>query len=212
VKIADFGLPKARAAAGEFAAPELLGTGAAPEGDPRSDLYSLGRVFYFLLTGRSGREAMPLVQLRPDVPPSVAAIVHRLLATNPADRFASATELLSHLGAAHVPVVFSPEGMVNFDLPYPAYGHDTGYLTGRISPPAPRAADPSPWAEITATSQHAGDTVPLERDETPEPLPRKPKAPGHGEPVPLWMTATLLVGIVTLSLMGIGAVVRMLAQ
>lgn len=206
VKIADFGLPKTSAGCA-FAAPELSTRSA----DHRSDLYSLGRVFYFLLTGRSGGEAIPLAQLRPDVPPAVAAIVHRLLAPNPNDRLASATELLEHLGAACVPMAIPFEGAVNFDLPVaPAY--DGGYLTGQVPQPGARAAtDTSPWAEITSATEVAGDAVSNNPDHTPTP-PHRLRLPGHGEPVPVWMVAFFFVCFVLLSMMGIGFVVRALAK
>lgn len=213
VKIADFGLPKA-SAEGEFAAPEVL-SGRARRADHRADLYSLGRVFYFLLTGRAGRETPPLGQLRPDVPPAVTAIVQRLLAANPNDRFASATELLQHLGAACVPVALPVDGAVNFDMPvYPAYpAYEGGYLTGRVPQPVARtvAADTSPWAEITSATEAAGDAVPRDPSDTPAP-PHKLRLPGHGEPMPVWMVAFFFVCFVLLSLMGIAFVVRALAK
>ena len=205
VKIAGFGLPKG-AAASEFAAPEL-----SEKPDHRADLYSLGRVFHFLLTGRVGREVLPLAQLRPDVPPDVAAIVHQLLARSPTDRFASAAVLLARLDSACVPVATAADGAVNFDLPlYPPYpNHDSGFLTGRTPQPA------SPWAEITGASE-PGDTLPLGPGHTPTPTPYRAKPrraeTRRGNAVPLWMTAALLVGVVLLSLMGIGAVVKALAK
>src|SRR6185312_15979620 len=82
VKIADFGLPKTSQGPTDFAAPELAG--AATPADHRADLYSLGGVFYFLLTGRPpGAHPVPVGQVRPDVPADVAAAVHRLLAKHP---------------------------------------------------------------------------------------------------------------------------------
>ncbi len=72
--------------------------------DIRSDLYSLGCTFYWLLTGdvpfpggntlekllRHSTEApAPVNQRRPDVPAAVAEIVHRLLAKSPAQRYAT---------------------------------------------------------------------------------------------------------------------------
>ena len=240
VKIADFGLPKTSPGASEFAAPELLGphaksagaagcagstTGAASAAerggaptrpaDHRSDLYSLGRVFYFMLTGRAGRETLPIVQLRPDVPSEVAAVVHRLLAPNPDDRFASATELLLQLDAACVPLAIPMEGEagVNFDLPLPPVqpGRGSGYLTGR-QPQSAETPSADTWAQITAATESASNTVPVNSDETPVPQPRKPVLPGHGEPVPLWMTAALVVGVVLLCLLGIGVAVKILAK
>jgi serine/threonine-protein kinase len=236
VKIADFGIPKAAALAGtsHFAAPEARGAGPV---DGRADLYSLGCVFYFLLTGHPpGAFPVPIGQFRTDVPPEVGAIVHRLLAPHPAMRFTSAAELLIHLDAACVPVAI-PLDEVTFDLPaYPMpTGPDSGYLTGRMPQPVPYptptsgihpqprsgpipvpapiplpAPEPSPWAQLT--DEASAETRPLELDETPPPVPHKPKAPGHGEPVPLWMTATLLVSAVLLCMMGIGVAVKLLVK
>jgi len=246
VKIADFGIPKERAGAStnEFAAPEARGGAAV---DSRSDLYSLGCVFYFLLTGRTpGAAAVPITQLRRDVPPEVGAIVHRLLAPHPAARFTSAAELLIELDAACVPVAIPVDDAVNFELPaYP--GQDSGYLTGRCAPPdeaypppvfatgsgpipypqpqaqaqpqpapgtfaVPSEPEPSPWAQLTnEADESAEDTHPVECDATPTPIPFKPNKP-HREAVPVWMTVTLLVGIVLLCLMGIGVVVKLMVK
>jgi serine/threonine-protein kinase len=212
VKIADFGLPKS-AGACEFAAPEAA---AAPDrADHRADLYSLGRVFHFLLTAHGGREVLPLAQLRPDVPPEVCAIVHRLMAHNPADRFASAAELMAHLDAAFVPVASAAEGLVNFDLPaYPLHpGQDSGFLTGRQTLPVFQS---SPWAEITGRAEAATDTLPLNLERTPAPppyrSPRRARRAAGGDAMPFWMTATMMASAVLLSLMGIGAVVKAMVK
>jgi serine/threonine protein kinase len=70
--------------------------------DARSDLYSLGCTFYFLLAGRppfpGGSTLEKLLHhqmdapahiqlLRPEVPNAVAAVLHKLLAKRPEDRF-----------------------------------------------------------------------------------------------------------------------------
>jgi serine/threonine-protein kinase len=80
--------------------------------DIRSDLYSLGCTFYYLLTGqvpfpggstleklvRHGtEEPRPVVELRGDVPQAVAAIVRRLMAKQPAERFQTPAELVAAL-------------------------------------------------------------------------------------------------------------------
>ncbi len=226
VKITDFGVPKDGTDPTAYSAPERFEATAAPA-DPRADLYALGGVFYFLLTGRppEGDRTVPLRQLRPNVPPEVAAIVHRALARAPACRFESAQELLLDLDAVCVPVAVPLDGAVDFDapspLPYPS--QDTGYLTGRnaiptdVAYPLPGSgtyslADtiPSPWEQIT--NESAGDTIPLEHDATPTPRTLKRPKAGRGEPVPLWMTASLLVGIVLVSLMSIGALAKMLLK
>lgn len=150
--------------------------------------------------------------------PEVAAIVQRLLAKHPAARFASAAELLAHLDAACVPVAI-PVGSVDFNLPAGPYAPDSGYLTGRYADPSPGSgnhapldsggfvvpvAEPSPWAQLTDESP--SDTVATEVTAPPH------KAAGRSEPVPLWMTATLLVGAVVLCMTGIGAVVKLMVK
>jgi serine/threonine-protein kinase len=117
VKVADFGLARARGQSQNLtAAGVTLGTPLymSPEQiqglqvDSRSDLYSLGATAYHMLSGRppfSGETALALAmqhlqaeppslkQLRPDLPDSLVAIVHRLMKKNPDERFASAAEL-----------------------------------------------------------------------------------------------------------------------
>jgi serine/threonine protein kinase len=83
--------------------------------DIRSDLYSLGCVFYFALTGRPPfqgatpvevvtqhfeREPEPLANLRPDVPPEIAEIVRRLLAKKPERRFQTPVDFIESLNLA----------------------------------------------------------------------------------------------------------------
>jgi serine/threonine protein kinase len=77
--------------------------------DARSDLYSLGATVYHLVAGRppfAGSSALavvmahmreplePLAAVRPDLPVGLCAIVDRLLAKDPADRFPSPQDLL----------------------------------------------------------------------------------------------------------------------
>lgn len=99
----------------------ILGTAdyVAPEqaldsvnADARSDIYSLGMTFYFLLAGRSPyqdgslsqklmwhqiSEPTPITELRPDLPKKLAAIIHRMLAKDPNERYQSPAEVLEAL-------------------------------------------------------------------------------------------------------------------
>jgi serine/threonine-protein kinase len=95
----------------DFMSPEQA-NGAASL-DARSDLYSLGAVAYFLLTGRppfSGRPVLqtlyahlhepprPPADQRPDVPADLEAVVLRCLAKDPGQRFPDAASLEHALG------------------------------------------------------------------------------------------------------------------
>jgi serine/threonine-protein kinase len=115
-KLLDFGLvrfDRPRFGRGELTAEgSIAGTPAylSPEQaagdvklDARSDIYSLGALAYFLLTGEppfAGRSSVrmiaahlhepptPLTEKRPTVPVDVSAVVMRCLAKQPAERFA----------------------------------------------------------------------------------------------------------------------------
>ena len=108
-----------------YMAPEQSGGG--PDLDQRADIYSVGVLGYELLAGRrpfaaasiqellvahSVETPVPLEQLRPAVPPALAAIVMRCLEKRPADRFGSAAELHEALDRLLVsaPPVAGPHG------------------------------------------------------------------------------------------------------
>src|SRR5262245_796295 len=80
--------------------------------DIRSDLYSLGCTFYYLLTGdvpfpggttlekllrHGSEEAKPVHLVRPDVSPQVSGMVAKLMAKRPEDRYQTPAELAQAL-------------------------------------------------------------------------------------------------------------------
>ncbi len=123
VKVADFGI--ARAASATIVADAartacVLGTAnyVSPEQamgepvDPRSDLYSLGVVLYEMLTGEVPYEAATPVAVAmkhvseppraprdvdPEVPEGINAVVAKLLAKKPEDRYGDAADLAEDL-------------------------------------------------------------------------------------------------------------------
>jgi serine/threonine-protein kinase len=127
VKVLDLGLARFEAGAANDGAGRLTGSGAvigtpdflAPEQtvnahgvDARADLYSLGCSLYFLLTGEVPFPGGMLIhkvvahqmhqpeaveKLRPDTPREVAAIIRKLMAKNPEERFQSAAEVITAL-------------------------------------------------------------------------------------------------------------------
>jgi len=83
------------------------------EPDERSDIYSLGAVAYYMLTGHPPFEGdraikiilshahdvvVPPTRLRADLPPDIEQIILRCLAKNPAERYGSAAALREALG------------------------------------------------------------------------------------------------------------------
>jgi hypothetical protein len=125
VKIMDFGIAKAMGAESN-----LTGQGIAvgsmgymsPEqisGDPidaRSDVFSFGVLAYELFSFRQPfrndnlfrllemivkEEAYPLIDLVPDLPPGIAAVVEKAMAKRRDDRYASMADLRRELNDAH---------------------------------------------------------------------------------------------------------------
>jgi serine/threonine protein kinase/formylglycine-generating enzyme required for sulfatase activity len=127
VKILDMGLARVARPDSDEASTTLTKEGAvmgsldyiAPEQamdshtvDNRADLYSLGCTFYLLLTGKVPfpggdalaklmkhklEEPVPVEKLRPDVPPGLAAIVRKLMAKQPEERYQTPAEVAEAL-------------------------------------------------------------------------------------------------------------------
>jgi eukaryotic-like serine/threonine-protein kinase len=150
VKVLDFGIARALrwtpltdtpAVQGtvEYMAPEYVrGEGA----DPRSDLYSLGAVLYELTTGKppfTGDSPLQIAYrhleeapappdaVRQEVPPALSAIIVRLLAKHPGERYRRAEELAADLAGLR-------EGRPAATSPLPR-GHTSVLRHGSSAPP-----------------------------------------------------------------------------
>ena len=100
----------------DYASPEQLGNAASA--DRRSDLYSIGCTLYFTLAGRPPFEGgdvvnkifkqrmedpAPLEQVARGVPTAFAAIVRKLMAKDPGDRYQNCEELPRRPGSLDQP-------------------------------------------------------------------------------------------------------------
>jgi len=121
IKVADFGIARAVESTTISHPGDILGSvkymspeqAAGERVGPESDLYSLGVILYEMLTGRvpldattpadvtaehAGWPPSPPSELNHEVPEGMDAIVMRLLATDPGDRYGSADELIEQIG------------------------------------------------------------------------------------------------------------------
>lgn len=181
VKIADFGIALATrdlsrklTSTGEFVgtpgylSPEVC---LARNIDQRSDIFSLGIVMFEMLTGKSPfsdesplglmlevvkAEIPDIRQLNGEADQQTAAILARMVAKEPADRFASCHDLAAAL-QAH-PLV-AKGGTVKLAAPAPAPA-DGATMVGAPTPAAaPRKVTPPPLVRSSDTAS-AGDNAP----------------------------------------------------
>jgi serine/threonine protein kinase len=157
----------------DYIAPEQADD--ASKATPRSDIYSLGCTLYSVLTGRPPfpggtnkekihrqrtEEPPPLEQLNPSVPAAFAAVVRRMMAKDPAQRYPSAAaveeELMRWAEAESV-------------LPLDAPGDDT------YAEAVARLETAEPSAEVVAEAIVGDDGVeaPLEVPPSPSPVPAR---------------------------------------
>lgn len=227
VKMLDFGL--ALVNAGESGDNELavgttntvLGTPdyVSPEQardqydvDGRSDLYSLGCTFYYLLTGaapftggsgieklmRHGSEPpIPVRSKRPDVPEAVATIVHKLLEKDPKQRYQTAGALAVDLAA----VVGKKADWSAPTRSRPKARPDSGNSAA--------SSGDDPWENVELDDQPSASTVPTAAMSTRETLaPRRLRQRARKKRIwPFVLIAILLAfGVVT----GVGLAVKYL--
>jgi serine/threonine protein kinase len=175
VKILGFGL--AQLAAGEEGGSDPADPSAltaklyrAPEaakgsGDRAGDVYSLGAILCFLLTGKAPADgsasADQITTAAPNTPASLVDLCRQLLAANPADRPATEEALLAAIDAAQ-----------------PAAGAPT-----QAAPPPAKASAPPPKASKTAPPLPTAKPLPGSEPVAKAPPP-KAKKPPVAKPLP----------------------------
>ncbi|MBC7303729.1 MAG: Stk1 family PASTA domain-containing Ser/Thr kinase [Nocardia sp.] len=228
VKIADFGLVRAVAAANTTSASVILGTAAylSPEqvttgtADARSDVYSFGVLIFELLTGRvpfSGDNSLSVAYQRVEndvpapsqfiggVPPEMDALVAKATSRDPAQRFADANEMAARLQSIAMELNLPP-----YRVPAPrdsAEHLSETYQTGAAHHPGERPHTPHPVAPYHAPAPEPHHTrvvtAARPRQEAYSPVPA---ANAFGGDNHARRTGVMWVGIVTALtlLVGIG--------
>jgi serine/threonine protein kinase len=163
--------------------------------DIRADIYSLGATFYTLLTGRTpfgegtvaqkllwhqSRHPRPVRELRVDVPVELDALIRKMMAKDPADRYATPAEVAEAL----VPFTQTPIGPPpEAEMPRlsPAATGRVGCETGESD--ATAVSRPETPRAVKGTGSSGSDDVSFGRPPTrPMPAPTSaPSAPGAGQ-------------------------------
>lgn len=148
--------------------------------DIRADIYSLGATMYFMLTGNppfvegtvtqkliwhQQKEPKPVSEFRSDVPAAILAILHKMMAKDPNNRFQVPSELADALWE-HVQTPIPPPPDVEMPKLSPAA---MGVVGGLPAPaPLPKAAGPTTPPPVRAVVS-AEPTV-VHRPATPAPI------------------------------------------
>jgi serine/threonine-protein kinase len=145
----------------EFVAPEL---NANPTPTVAADLFALGGVLHFLLTGRPPHPAAPPHTLRPDLPAPLLAFVTTLLNANPARRPSTASEVANTLTA----FASHSSTLIDFALPSrepPSVGTlSTGTASGLSLPlgiPLSATPPPSPQSPFADLGNDSTENTPV---------------------------------------------------
>jgi serine/threonine protein kinase len=151
--------------------------------DIRADIYSLGATCYFVLTGctpftegtvaqkliwHQTRQPKPIRQIRPEVPEGLTAIVEKMMAKNPADRYQSPSDVTAALAPWTQTSIPPPPEKEMPRLSPAAMGGDSTISQVTMTPtPAPApAARPAPAPARPAAV-------------APTPMPQPPAVPSR---------------------------------
>ncbi|HXG10002.1 MAG TPA: protein kinase [Gemmataceae bacterium] len=164
--------------------------------DIRADIYSLGATFYFLLTGRTPftegtvaqkliwhqtRQPKPIRSIRPEVPEGVVAIVEKMMAKDPNQRYQTPLEVVEALTPwTQTPIPPPPESEMP-RLSLAAMGGVAEQTPPASGPAAPGPASPAPrksWSPPPGGSGARPLTDPTtKRTGSPGPTGQPPREP-----------------------------------
>ncbi len=230
--LSDFGIARLSESGATLTGSNILGTPAymSPEQvqgekdlDGRSDLYSLGVIFYQMLLGYTPYQATTpakvmmmhilepvpnLFDVRPDTPAAISLWLEKALAKNPEDRFATASEMAVALQAAAQDQIHPTLQGVK-----PATAAAATQTTARSPMLQPAGA-----TMVTSGAQRMAGTSPLTPAYPATPVPQTaPKKKARWLPISLGVVAVLgcvIVGgaLALLGLNGTGPLAMFIGQ
>ncbi|MBI5116345.1 protein kinase [Candidatus Poribacteria bacterium] len=221
VKVTDFGLAlqerttRLTVEGGIVGTPEYMSPeqAAGETATPRSDIYSLGVVFYELLTGKVPFEAeSPLMlinkiqnsepewprSINPDIPAEVERIIQTMMAKNTRDRYGSCQEVIQDIRCfkAGQPILARPKRRYHIRAVVTALaslfaiatvvGAGLFIMRATGKSPAKTANQPSPEE---GTKKGQGITIPGNMQTRPPEPAIEPKSVSESQPVPASITA-----------------------
>ncbi len=207
VKILDLGLVSIPADADPLTLHQkdiVLGTAdyVAPEQamdphnvDIRADIYSLGAVFYFLLTGtlpfpgksiakklmaHQTLEPQPIREITPEVPRKLQAIVQKMMAKDPNDRYQTPREV------ARAVKIFATEVTPPYDLSLVRYSHSMVEKYIKFGGGDPTSSDRlrKPTRNRDSSASNNGTPTKPKRKEAIQPPHTVPQDPKVNRPTP----------------------------
>jgi eukaryotic-like serine/threonine-protein kinase len=169
VKVADFGLSRCFAEEGQQTITQsqvTMGTPLymSPEQverktvDTRTDIYSFGVTCYHMFAGTPPfrgtspievayqhvhKDPSPLADIRPDLPAELCAIIQKMMAKKPEDRYQTAREIVRDVNALREALNLG--GVAVFSISSSFLGSTADNLRGSVTQTWPEATPRSPW-------------------------------------------------------------------
>jgi serine/threonine protein kinase len=179
--------------------------------DIRADIYSLGATFYFTLTGRTPfaegtvaqkliwhqtRQPKPVRSIRPAVPEALVAVIDRMMAKDPGQRFQSPAKVAEALAPfTQSPIPPPPDGEMP-QLSPAAMAAGEASMTARVSAaalsPPPRKSWQVPAAAVPAPPRPPpppSPPPPRKLAAPPVVTPPAPRTAGRAPPTPVAVKA-----------------------
>src|SRR5262245_4597035 len=164
--------------------------------DTRADIYSLGATFYFMLSGQAPfgegtvhqkltwhltRQPKPVTTVRPGVPERLSAVIQRMMAKKPADRYSGLGEVAEALGPWTQTEIGPPAESEMPSRQLTGSSDVTATVVSKATPPpagaAASAATMAPLAASSTPPPSAPASPPIATTPTPAPVTPPPTPP-----------------------------------